>query len=373
MKLLNPFPLSGEVPAEHFCNRRNEIEALTRAQTSGVNVTLVSLRRMGKSALIHHVFRKRRKRGVACVYVDVYAATSHAEFVQSFASAVVRQAFGPWRTASKQAMEFVKSIRAALHVSADGIPKVVFDSHFGKRADSLSEIVASLEGLKNGVVVAFDEFQQVATFSDAATETLVRSAMQHSSIRCIFAGSEQRQIGRMFADPGRPLYASTEHLHLGAIERGEYRTFVEERLAKNNVVLDDDAFDDIYDRCEARTFHIQSVANRLYDSGLRRVRRAEVNSFIDTIISSHEHLYYAQRRLLTPAQWNLVEAVARERRVNEPLSEQFRQANGLGAASSVKRSLDALLDRSVVYHADGAYAIEDPFLAEWIRLKQKEL
>lgn len=31
-----------------------------------------------------------------------------------------------------------------------------------------------------------------------------------------------------------------------------------------------------------------------------------------------------------------------------------RQANGLGAASSVKRSMDILLDRSVVYHEDGA-------------------
>jgi hypothetical protein len=30
-----------------------------------------------------------------------------------------------------------------------------------------------------------------------------------------------------------------------------------------------------------------------------------------------------------------------------------RQANGLGAASSVKRLLDILLDRSVVYHEDG--------------------
>ena len=56
MKPGNPFIITGYYSPEHFCDREKETERLVNALNNGRNITLFSIRRLGKTGLIEHVF-----------------------------------------------------------------------------------------------------------------------------------------------------------------------------------------------------------------------------------------------------------------------------------------------------------------------------
>ena len=82
----NPFFVAGYAGSEYFCDRVEESATLKRYLQSGNNVTLISLRRMGKTGLIHHVFDQIRKEDpdALTVYVDLMPTDSLSSFARSF-------------------------------------------------------------------------------------------------------------------------------------------------------------------------------------------------------------------------------------------------------------------------------------------------
>lgn len=55
MKMYNPFTTTGYVAPEYFCDREIETGKIIEAITSNRNLTLISLRRMGKTALLKQI------------------------------------------------------------------------------------------------------------------------------------------------------------------------------------------------------------------------------------------------------------------------------------------------------------------------------
>jgi len=53
---INPFPTKGYISNEYFCDREDELKILKNNVTNGINTTLISARRFGKSALIYRLF-----------------------------------------------------------------------------------------------------------------------------------------------------------------------------------------------------------------------------------------------------------------------------------------------------------------------------
>jgi len=51
----NPFNIHGYTALEDFCDRKVETSTLVNAMLNNRNVTLFSLRRMGKSGLLYHL------------------------------------------------------------------------------------------------------------------------------------------------------------------------------------------------------------------------------------------------------------------------------------------------------------------------------
>jgi len=74
--------------------------------------------------------------------------------------------------------------------------------------------------------------------------------------------------------------------------------------------------------------------------------------------------------LLTTAQWNLLKAIAKEGMVYQPTGSEFVGKFQLGNPASVKRSMEALVDKEMVYresNKEGDYFIVyDCFLSRWL-------
>ncbi len=58
---MNPFILKGYKDSRFFCDRIRESDNLVNAIKNNQDITLFGYRRLGKSALIQHVFKKLDK------------------------------------------------------------------------------------------------------------------------------------------------------------------------------------------------------------------------------------------------------------------------------------------------------------------------
>ncbi len=77
--------------------------------------------------------------------------------------------------------------------------------------------------------------------------------------------------------------------------------------------------------------------------------------------------------MLTSNQWNVLKAIAIEEIVEKPFAKKFISKHKLGTSSLVKRTLDALLKKDLVYHdmiqEKPHYEVQDKFLMRWLQYK----
>lgn len=366
----NPFPLVGYHGPAYFCDREEETAIIEQSIRSGVNVTLVSLRRMGKTSLMTHVQARRAAKKLPTIVVDLQATTSIRGLTEALATAAARSLLGPGRKIMEGLRDIASRVGASIAINAQGEPSLAFSMQDRRvdGAEDLRRLLMMIEESKQPVLVVMDEFQEIATYADEQAEGLLRAYIQPlTKTRFIFSGSRKAMIENMFADHRRPFYASTRHMELGALPEESYRDFVRAWFKTNRRVITDEAFERIREVSEGRTFHMQLIANRLWEDQSKTIDLHHVQYTVSAIVAEQSHLFIGFRALLTPTQWAVLLAIAHEKRALAPLSEQFRRRYLLPPASSVKRALQALIERELVYvHADG-HGVEDPFFAEWLR------
>jgi hypothetical protein len=156
-------------------------------------------------------------------------------------------------------------------------------------------------------------------------------------------------------------------MYLGPIPVASYSEYVRAWLAKKRRSISEAAIEQVYEMADQRTFHMQQVLNRLWDDGTVRIGVEDVIRAVENIQLEQQHMYYRFRALLADAQWRVLVAMASSNGTSEPYSQAFRNSNNLPAPSTVKRALDALVDRELIVFDGGKFKVEDPFLASWIR------
>ena len=133
----NPFVVTGYQGPDFFCDRKEETSRLIKNITNGVNTTIYSIRRMGKTGVILHTFNELAKTRLHCIYVDIYATQNLKEFTDQLANGILK-AFPEKHSLGKKFMDFLKSLRPVLSFdSLTGLPEVSFDFTDSYLPDSL--------------------------------------------------------------------------------------------------------------------------------------------------------------------------------------------------------------------------------------------
>lgn len=376
VEIENPFPLTGYHGSEYFCDRVEETEALIRNAMNGVNTTLLSLRRMGKTGLLFHFMETiTRRRKAQCIYVDALSLHDLRAFTNAMAGAALK-AFPEKKHFGKMLLEWVKSMRPVISFDpVTGSPEVQLDFRQSEQYEhTLSGLFAMLESQEKRIVVIIDEFQQIGMFPEPNMEARLRTLIQSlKKTRFIFCGSDQHLMTEIFNNTKRPFFASTQLMHLSPIAEAEYSDFITGKFQKGKRKIAAGAVQEILSFTRTHTFYTQSLCNRLYSDGQRNIQVPLVQSTARRMLAEQEPVYYQYRSLLTTAQWNLLKAIATEDTVLKPLSKHFIMAHRLESASNVQRSLEALLTKDMVYREqseDGSrYRVYDCFLSRWLALK----
>lgn len=330
---------------------------------------MVSPRRMGKTGLIRHVFHLVEETGeAACFYVDLYQTDSLALLVKKLGETVLGALDTTEEKILKRISTFFKSLRPVIVLDpVTGEPGFSVNVEPQLAEHSLAEIFAYMERYGKRCYVAFDEFQSVALYDDKNVEALLRSHIQHlTNVNFIFSGSQRHVLEDMFVAASRPFFQSTQMMPLANIDGGAYYRFAEDKFERHGQRMRQDVFNELFDSLHAHTWYVQSLLNRIYESGLPEITSVAVAQALDEIVDESEVTYQTFLRLITPIQAKVLKAVSVEGSVREIQGKSFISRHGLGAASSVKTAVKALVDKELLLDESGEYQVYDRFFARYL-------
>ena len=371
MKTRNPFVTQGYLDAAHFCDRRDETRRLLADVENGRHVTLLAPRRYGKSGLVHHAFRGR-SRECAFVYVDLLATTCQADFVRVFANAVVGALDSRLEKAASAFASFFRGVRPTVTAGAKGDLRFSFEMSETDSSASLGQVFDYLASHgKREVVIALDEFQQVAKYPERGTEALLRSRIQFlpPNVHFVFAGSQLRLMGEIFSSPARPFFQSTSFLSLDVIALEKYRKFAAKFFRDDARAFDGDAFDALYRRFDGVTWYVQAALNEIWSLGEGLAEEAVVEEAVRNLVLRRELTFHDLDASQRDAARALLRAVARAGCVAAPTSAQFLSSCALRAPSTVAGALRHLVENELLYKSKDGYIVYDRLFAEYLKTR----
>jgi AAA+ ATPase superfamily predicted ATPase len=378
MKNFNPFLLKGYKSKELFCDRENEIKRLCENVENGVDTTLISPRRMGKTGLILHLFEHYKKdTSIECLYVDINFATSQTDFNKLLSEAILKK-FPEKTTIGKLFMNLLKGFRPIIRFDAiSGEPQVEISyTSESEKTHTLQGILEFLNSQKPLILLAIDEFQQINDFPEKNTEAMLRSTIQHlHNIRFIFCGSKKTMMTDMFANAKRPFYASTQFMYLDKIDHKKYASFIEKLFRKNGRQIDKDIIDFVLDWTRTHTFYTQSLCNMIFSM-------SEKDAIIDMkttkeacleLMKRNEPTFFQYRELLSVSQWKYLTAIAKEQLVEQPSAKSFLMKHNIGTPTDSQRLKQSLLDKDLILETitkeQTFYQVADVFFSRWLEME----
>ncbi len=372
-----PFPVSGYRGPEYFCNREVETKALMDAAKGNRNVTLFSIRRMGKTSLIKHLFHQFSKdKNKLAFYVDIMPTSNLKGFTNQLATSIA-QAYPENTSFGKKLWTWIKGLRP--QVSFDpysGLPQLSFEiGQLNEQQTTIKNMLQFVDASGKQTLIAIDEFQQIMRYPEIETEAWLRSELQQlKNTNFIFCGSQKHLLLEMFNSAKRPFYSSTQMLPIGPIAQEHYSAFISRHFKAAGQTISNDTIIYLLDWCRLHTFYVQTLCNRLHAAGEKTINKDSIQFIIEKIMAENEAVYFTFRELLTGPQWALLKAIAKEGQVFAPTAGDFIQKHSLGTPATVKRSLESLLDKEMIFRESNAtgnyYQVYDLFLSRWLEYKQ---
>lgn len=372
MKALNnPFVTYGYKGPEYFCDREQETKAIITALHNERNITLVAPRRMGKTGLIHHVFNQieQAQPDVRCFYVDIFPTKNLKQMVQAMARAILGRLDSPSQNAMRKVTQFFSRFRPSVtYDEITGVPTVSLDIVPNEERNTLKQIFEYMRQSGVRCYVAIDEFQQILQYSDTGIEALIRSYIQFlPNVYFIFAGSQYHVLEQMFSSVNRPFFQSTQMMHLGPLDETKYQKFANEFFKSQGREISSKLFHELYETMHGVTWYVHAVLNRMYQEAREPIDKDLINKVINELVEEQAPVFQNYYNVMTGNQAAVAVAIACEKKVAKPLSQDFIAQYRLPSPSSVQTSIEKLEANQIVLHGSDGYYIYDHFFAQWLR------
>lgn len=371
MEPRTPFPVTGYFGPEYFCDREEELDQLTRNIRGGSSTTLIALRRLGKTALIRHLFHHLGSKYIT-IYIDILPTESLGDLLNQVTASIIQE-YSERSTLGKKIWQMIRSLRPIItYDTLNGAPVVSIRATPDESKKTIVEVFSILEEQSRPVALAIDEFQQILEYPEKQTDAWLRSVVQRlSNVSFIFSGSQQHLMRDIFSNPVRPFFRSTQFMKLGKLNEETYRDFIVNKFSKQSRIISQETVTEMLEWTDLHTYYVQLLCNRVFLSGGNHIMTKNWKEEASRILKEEEFVFFGYREMLTNAQWELLKAIARDGRVYQPTSYDFTTRHSLGNPATVLRSLQSLQRMELVYRendTDGNsyYGIYDILFRRWI-------
>lgn len=367
-----PFVFGHLADGTEFTNRTEEVERLLTNFRSGMNVTLISPRRWGKSSLVRAVAKKaaRADKKMKFCFIDLFSIRTEEQFYRVLAEEVIKS------TSSK----FKEWVSATKRFLPKAIPKVSFDTPFGEFELGLNwkEVVKSpiqildlaekiAEDNKIQLVVCIDEFQNIKAFDDPlGFQRQLRSSWQHHKnvSYCIY-GSKRNMMMEVFASSSMPFYKFGDLLFLEKISLKDWKKFITSRFRDTDKTISSSDAELIASLVDRHSYYVQQLAQQVWLRTKKECKTDFVHQAHDSMMRQMSMLFQEKTTALSNTQINFLKAVLDE--VKHFSAADVIQTYRLGSSANVQQIKKALINKEVLDSVGGKLEFLDPLYAAWLR------
>ena len=341
------------VGGDNFTDRIEETKRIKLDFENGINVILISPRRMGKTSLVKKVISEMNTPEIKVVYMDIYDCRCEYDFYNRFAETIMKSTGNQL----EQVMENIKRflVRVSPKLSFSPEPNSEFSVSLGitprdyspEEILDLPERIAKEQGIK--IVVCIDEFQQIGEFSDSLTvQKRLRGVWQHHQhVSYCFFGSKKHLMENIFQSRRMPFYQFGEMLHLKCIPTEYWVPFICSRFEKYGKKISEEYAARICHTVKNYSSYVQQLAWNVMAETEIEVNEESFTEGFNALLEQNSSLFIQQTEGLTTYQLNFIRLLCNGIHSGfntQSVVEQY----SLGSKSNVDRIKKCLIDRELI-------------------------
>ena len=360
------------VEGENFTDRVKETKRLKLNFENGINVILISPRRMGKSSIVKKVKSEITNPEIKLVYMDIYDCRSEYDFYNRFATVLMKETASKSEHIIENIKRFLVRLTPKISFSPDPMSDISLSlgitpqNYQPEEILQLPELIAKEQG--KHIVVCIDEFQQIGEFSDSLTiQKRIRGVWQHQQnvSYCLF-GSKKHLMTKLFQNRKMPFYQFGEMMYLDKISTEDWVPFIQSRFEYQSKKISEEFAKRICETVENLSSYVQQLAWNILAETDQETTEQEFNTGVEALMTQCSGLFQEQLQGLTSYQINFIRAICNGVHTDFGSKAVLEEYN-LGSKSNISRIKESLLDKELIEtDADGVY-LEDPVFKMWFK------
>ena len=360
----------------NFIGRERETKRLLDNFKGGINVILMSPRRLGKTSLVKHVCNKLDDKDIITVYLDIFGCKSEYDFYNKLATEVLKQTASKHELWFEEAKEFLYRLTPKISFSPE--PNSDFSISLGitPKTHTPEEVLQMAETIaikrKKRIVICIDEFQQIGEMSNSKQiQARLRTVWQHQKhvSYCLF-GSKHYLMSTIFLHRSMPFFQFGDTISLNKIATEDWVEYIVSHFADGKRTISHALAEEICKFTENYSAYVQQLAWLVFtlkEEG-ETVTEDDVRQAENDLLATNNILFMQMIEPLSEFQLNFLRAIASGIKKDFGLSE-VREEYNLGSYSNITRLKTALLERDLIEKKETELVITDPIFAKWLKRK----
>ena len=325
---------------------------------------------MGKTSLLHQVMKRLKKTRpkINCVYIDLYGTLDENDFIDAVLTGVTQ-------IESRIEKIFKQMSGLKLTGSIDpttNLPTLSASIKLKENPEYLEKALGLLASYskKHKVLVIFDEFQEVAGYSEAGFEKRLRSVIQgHQNISYFFSGSQKHILTDMFDSAKRAFFKMARNYPLEKIDIRHYINWAHSLFMQKHVNISERILADIVDFCEYQPMYIQEVLFDLWRSP--DVDSDVIDQIKSSILTSHKNQFMVLWDLLTQNQKKALRLLAETEGKGIYTAENLQRV-GFNSGSVLHTALLSLQEKEII-SKNKTFQFQDVMFKKWVQALSRSI
>ena len=360
----------------NFIGRERETKRLLDNFKGGINVILMSPRRLGKTSLVKHVCNKLDDKDIITVYLDIFGCKSEYDFYNKLTAEVLKQTASKSEVWFEEAKEFLYRLTPKISFSPE--PNSDFSISLGitPKTHTPEEVLQMAETIaikrKKRIVICIDEFQQIGEMANSKQiQARLRTVWQHQKhvSYCLF-GSKHHLMSSIFLHRSMPFFQFGDTISLNKIATEDWVEYIVSHFADGKRTISHALAEKICKFTENYSAYVQQLAWLVFtlkEEG-ETVTEDDVKQAENDLLATNDILFMQMIEPLSEFQLNFLRAIASGIKKDFGLSE-VREEYNLGSYSNITRLKTALLERDLIEKQETEWVITDPIFAKWLKQK----
>ncbi len=367
-----PFIYGELAEDENFIDRIEDRKQLKTFLGNGINVTLISPRRWGKSSLVKATMKEMQaenSKTVVC-FIDAFRLNSETDFYNAFASAVVNSAASTFDKGLEYIKRYLQNFSASFKIKGPYIevevdlrqkdtPKSVEDLL------NLPQVIAEQKGVH--VIMCIDEFQRLADFPEwSKMEGMLRSVWQHQQdvTYCLY-GSKRHILMDIFTNSNKPFYRFGQTLYLKKIATEYWVEYIVNTFKQTGKEISKEWATKICESMENHSWYVQQMSFFVWADTETVVTEEIFHRQLQSVIDTNMPVFESETDKLALSQIAMLRAiVAGEQKLNS--NEVVKRFN-LGGPQTITRNKGVLIKLDILEKQGGKLVFVDPLYKLWFK------